>query len=426
MTAPSYPAGSDPLSAGHIDATHTEDHGTMHGRILEYGENVKAYGAKGDGATDDSAAILAAVDTTRNNTRAAFGSEGGGLVYFPPGDYIYASSTPLSCWRYQTLAGASANASRIHFTGSAGLTWPGGTHHFSMRDIGLINTGTADVMTFPEGNYVANALFINCSFEQTKTNKHIVYGASNASLVFDRFISCDFTAAPGATVNPIFISSSSNTSANLWQSCLFQANGGSAAGVVFAVIVNINASGFNYQNNFKDIYGEDCIAGMISMTSCDQCQIESVVNYDTTGVTTGDIVSLSQQGGGQTSRHFTINNIQNNGSIGGGKYVVNTNGSRYGIISAVKGVVNTGPYTQVYAQDGTVTGGASPTAYVDGAFYFPPSGASSILPFTKAGAIVDGDFSTGSGAADGMIAIDTTNSRIYVRIGGTWKSVVVA
>jgi hypothetical protein len=315
----------------------------------------------------------------------------------------------------------------LHFTGSAGLTWPGGTHHFNIRDLALINTGTADVITFPEGNYVANALFLNCAFEQTKTNKHIIYGASNASLVFDRFISCDFVAAPGATVNPIFISSSSNSSCNLWSSCLFQANGGSASGVTFCVIDNINNAGFNYQNNFRDIYGEDCIAGMITMLSCDQCVIESVVNFDTTGATTGDIVALGQHSGGQTSRHFSISNVQNNGSIGGGKYTVNTNGSRYGNITGISGPVNTGPYQQVWSQqNGTVTGSAGITQYVDGSLYFPPLGggnAEGFLPFTKAGAPNDFDF---IGPADGFVAIDTTNSRIYVRIGGVWKSVVVA
>lgn len=43
---------------------------------------------------------------------------------------------------------------------------------------------------------------------------------------------------------------------------------------------------------------------------------------------------------------------------------------------------------------------------------------------TKAGAPVDGDMA--SGAQDGDIAIDTTNSRLYVRIGGVWKYVDVA
>jgi hypothetical protein len=41
----------------------------------------------------------------------------------------------------------------------------------------------------------------------------------------------------------------------------------------------------------------------------------------------------------------------------------------------------------------------------------------------KAGAVVDGDFTN---VADGMLALDTTNFRLYARFGGAWKSVVLA
>jgi hypothetical protein len=43
---------------------------------------------------------------------------------------------------------------------------------------------------------------------------------------------------------------------------------------------------------------------------------------------------------------------------------------------------------------------------------------------TKAGAPVDGDF--GVTPLSGTLAVDTTNSRLYVRVGATWKSVAVA
>lgn len=41
----------------------------------------------------------------------------------------------------------------------------------------------------------------------------------------------------------------------------------------------------------------------------------------------------------------------------------------------------------------------------------------------KAGVPADGDF---TGPVDGMLAVDSTDNKIYVRIGGTWKGVVVA
>lgn len=47
--------------------------------------NVKQYGAKGDGSTDDTSAIAAA--------RSAVNSAGGGIVFFPPGTYISGNQT---------------------------------------------------------------------------------------------------------------------------------------------------------------------------------------------------------------------------------------------------------------------------------------------------------------------------------------------
>lgn len=54
--------------------------------------NVKAYGAKGDGVTDDTAAIQAAIVAIPDNE--AYGGDGGktgGILYFPLGNYLISS-----------------------------------------------------------------------------------------------------------------------------------------------------------------------------------------------------------------------------------------------------------------------------------------------------------------------------------------------
>lgn len=66
--------GQTVQGTGYLGDTHSE----MHGRTLGLVENVKAYGAVGDGVTDDILAIEAARD--------ALGTDGG-KVFFPPGDY---------------------------------------------------------------------------------------------------------------------------------------------------------------------------------------------------------------------------------------------------------------------------------------------------------------------------------------------------
>ena len=58
------------------------------------GVNVKAFGAVGDGKTDDRAAIQAAIDSVGYEFDEGFdeGSENGGTIYFPAGVYLLSGS----------------------------------------------------------------------------------------------------------------------------------------------------------------------------------------------------------------------------------------------------------------------------------------------------------------------------------------------
>lgn len=113
--------------------------------------NVMDYGAKGDGVTDDTAAIQAAV----NACATAF----GGCVYFPHGRYVVSSSI--------TYAGGGAhNYAPMRFLGdnaqSSGwppggtvILWKPGTAGYNVFDIG--SAGVA------QGIYIENLVFMPAS-----------------------------------------------------------------------------------------------------------------------------------------------------------------------------------------------------------------------------------------------------------------------
>jgi hypothetical protein len=102
--------------------------------------NVKAHGALGDGSTDDTTAIQAAMD--------AANTAGGGMVYFPPGTYI---TTAITIYSQIKIVGAgpelsvvkmkaSTNTQVFTSTGFSGLTGGntgGGIAGFEIRDLAV-------------------------------------------------------------------------------------------------------------------------------------------------------------------------------------------------------------------------------------------------------------------------------------------------
>ena len=69
--------------------------------------------------------------------------------------------------------------------------------------------------------------------------------------------------------------------------------------------------------------------------------------------------------------------------------------------------------------------GGRTSGHVDQMFVHLVQMPGGVATKVKAGSISDGDFPAGAPIPDGTLAVDTTGSRLFVRIGGRWKSVAL-
>ena len=101
--------------------------------------NVKWYGAKGDGTTDDTAAFINALQYNRNSL---FSLKDPMVVYVPPGDYVV--SNTLVLWFYTHLIGNHKCPPRLLVPAGP---WPGGQNFLLSGDTSY--DGDASTQTPP-------------------------------------------------------------------------------------------------------------------------------------------------------------------------------------------------------------------------------------------------------------------------------------
>jgi hypothetical protein len=120
-------------TAGHFTPAAAASLSTIVGVLLDRGGavfNVKAYGAKGNGSTDDTQAIQKTISAVQNN--------GGGIVYFPEGTYLISASLSITQGGI-TLAGAGQTATTLLIAD----TYPNG----DVITFTNLNTGSVRMLT---------------------------------------------------------------------------------------------------------------------------------------------------------------------------------------------------------------------------------------------------------------------------------------
>ena len=272
--------------------------------------DVRAYGAKGDGTTDDTTALQNALNSVRT---------AGGIVFFPSGTYLY--STPLRIGSSVTVEGAGRGLSIIKQKNN---NMPGGgqddgaafiNYNFSLststdQNIEIRNLtvdgnyqNNPDIAAGSAGGismtYATDVRIINVEIANVDGYGGIYYGAQNLS-DSGGYLSRNL---PGITVSECFIHDSTSTTA-----------GGSYGSGMFLSAqqsVHLDVHDNFLLNNRTAIYLED---------SASQADIHDNHITNTSNGPTGSGVSVEQGNGPLTQvnvHHNTISYMSYGVIVGG-------------------------------------------------------------------------------------------------------------
>lgn len=186
--------------------------------------NVKDYGAKGDGSTNDNTAIAAAI-------AACVASTWGGVVYFPQGIYVvtqqFTATTTTGSPRSVYFKGDGPNVSIIQWTTATGgiaVTFNSGK--FDKGYVGAegltfytktVNGGTALSLTSattPNPGPIKR--IFNCSFVGDNATTYWTNGILMDAITYDSVVNCEFQGISSANsgIGVAYQNSQNGTDAN--------------------------------------------------------------------------------------------------------------------------------------------------------------------------------------------------------------------
>jgi hypothetical protein len=396
------------------------------------------YGATGNGVTDDTAAIQAAITAVQ--------TAGGGTVFFPAGTYLVTptASPALSITANNVkLLGASRKAVTIKknangvllsmsgpstdstgathvrycaveniafngnsFTGSIIQAYYSDNHVF--RDVYITNNGDIciDGVEFWDSRFFNLAIESSTGAANSSTPNVYLrnsaaasgFGFSSDSVNQIHFIGCRFESfGTGAIWIAQGTSNSNNPNGIYITDCKMESSliqGGpflKADSNSVAIFVN---SLYCYAGNFAGGYST---AQNIIVWSAIQSSLQNVLIGNGAVATVNSGVDLFSASGTASLSNVT------------GRYTTAPTGSHIFFESSTGDFM----FENCYTNNGTQFSGTTPATYFQGS------------PLRQvAGAVSDGSFTRTP--LDGTTALDTTNNRVYNRVGGVWKQMQLA
>jgi len=420
-----YPNPDDPVSALTRADGDTEAHSTDHGRVIGIWENVKHWGAAGDGVTDDTDAF----------TSAAEAAGRGGTVFVPSGVFILNEWTPPT--QVNIRGAGMPTVVFLESTGTtlkakAGANWVvklvASTETLLYPSIGnlMINgNNTAGCVTVNEATApyaVQGAHFENVCFFRGLTGVKIDGGIINQNDAAS-FLNCWWKESVN---NGLWL----NTPNSQQTTIIGGKISGGAVGVRLSggtltfIGGQIDSVTRGFLFDSTDVYMLSIINFIdenldISIDGSDQWPQQGVWAIHSLFAAYDDVVII----GGSGSNVFRADQCQfNNGQIryvgadslvmdnncifypGWGGWVDDSGGT--GNNRRIGSDINGSHY--YFNNFSTAVGHRYVTGEIHG----------KVATSVKAGTPADGDYYF---VANGMMAVDSNTNRLYVRVGGAWK-----
>jgi hypothetical protein len=269
-----------------------------------------AYGAKGDGVTDDTTAI----------TNAANAIPNGGTIFFPPHQtgHFYKITGAIPLISSVNYVGAGRAVTEIRAT-AGNVFAPTGlksTIVFQGLTLSATSAHVIDLGTGSNGLY--QSTIRDCALNALGNGVSIVNG--NGSVTWQEVYTenCVLTRQGGATVPGVNLTSSTGgLNGSTWQKLVLMGN--NATGTPFFRL-ETGGGASTYDPVFRDIIGEQNVGGLIWLYSPQNFTIENVTDYDVAGSYTGSLVRIDK-GAGAYPRRGRIAGVGNRGGTVNGTTV---------------------------------------------------------------------------------------------------------